>query len=1175
MSLGDSSTGGTLGINAATFSSTRAVVLGSAGGTIDAVGSTDATWSGSISGGGTGGLTKSGTGTLTLAGNNTYTGPTIVNAGTLVAGSSSAFGASRFLTVSAGGTANFNGFGQTFFSISGTGNIASGGASLTVGGDNSSSSFDVSLGGTGGLVKAGSGTLTLTGNNTFTGGITLGSGALSVSSDANLGGAGTLSMAGGTALNITAGGLYAHDVSLGGANAFNASPGAAVTWSGAISGSGGLKWNGTGTTLTLTNAANTYTGGTSISGGSTLAVTSDGSLGAAGAGIALGDATSTATLSVGSTLLISRPIVMGALGATTDTPGAANLTLGGVISGAGGLTKTGSGTLTLAGANTFTGPTVVLGGSLGLGRTNTLNPGSALSLASGTTFNVNGFSQTLAGVISNGTVNVGGGSLTLGSIAGSGALNLGGGTLTVGGDGSSSLFPGTVNGSGAFVKNGGGVLALTGANTLTGQMVVNSGTVSGNTSSLPAHILNNALVVFDQGSNGTYTGSVSGSGTLAKIGAGALTLAGANTYTGGTLVSAGSLIGTTNSLQGAFVNNAALVFDQSNDGTFLGVIAGTGSVTKQGTGLVNLTGGQGFTGLTSILGGRLGLDAGLPGSVLVGASGSLRAAGVIGGSLDVGGTLTIPAPGTSNATFNAGRMGLAAAAADQAPSLFVNGRFSSTPGSLLNMAVSPGGAAPIIVGGAATLQVTHLNVTINDPNPARNATYIGLTAAGGLTLSGVTASSTTAGLVPIVRGDPNALVLTLLNLASPFQTVTATGNGGAVARGLDRVKVGASGDFGNVMQELAALDDAQLNAALRALSGEIHASTLRLSTLDAQMVTDAVREELSGSEHDSEDQPATTAVTGSTRKQVGGHSLRPWVRFSADHGSFNSNGFSGTTNTGTPAGGVDFKPSGAFTVGGGAALGLGGMSLSDVSGSSSITAPRAFAYGGVGFGPFHFHGGGSAARQKTSTQRSIQFAAVAPNASGQLVPLAPARFSAYDGSTSGTSQPTSAPEPVDREADSDQKSQSKDGWSEFQNTFKRAGWIFDSKLAWRVAEINRDAFAETGADSLSLISAPSTLTTKEGTFEGHYYKRTGNWRPNILVSYAREVGIETTQADVNFAGSTASQFAVEGVPVPVSTFHGLFGLTVRTSGLEYTFEYETRQAKGESHNSVHFRLKFK
>jgi hypothetical protein len=253
---------------------------------------------------------------------------------------------------------------------------------------------------------------------------------------------------------------------------------------------------------------------------------------------------------------------------------------------------------------------------------------------------------------------------------------------------------------------------------------------------------------------------------------------------------------------------------------------------------------------------------------------------------------------------------------------------------------------------------------------------------------------------------------------------------------------------------------------------------------------------------------------------------------------------------------MDFKPAPNWTVGGGAALSVGGMSLSDVSGSSKMTAPRAFAYTGVGFGPFHLHGGGSGSRAKTTTQRNIQFRAMVPNEKGELVPLSP------DG--------------IDRDADSDQSANSRDAWTELQDTFKRAGWIFDSKVAFRAAHLDRNAFRENGADALSLDGASSALKTREGTFEGHYYRRTGSWRPNILVSFTREVGDDTTEADVNFADNPDSQFVVRGAQIPVNTFHGLFGLTMRTlMGLEYTFEYETQQAKGESHNSVHFRMRFR
>ena len=82
-------------------------------------------------------------------------------------------------------------------------------------------------------------------------------------------------------------------------------------------------------------------------------------------------------------------------------------------------------------------------------------------------------------------------------------------------------------------------------------------------------------------SSTTFSGMISGTGALSKSGSGTLTLSGTNNYTGGTTVSAGTLAGTTTSLQGAIVNNAAVTFDQTTDGTYAGAMSSTGSLTKQ------------------------------------------------------------------------------------------------------------------------------------------------------------------------------------------------------------------------------------------------------------------------------------------------------------------------------------------------------------------------------------------------------------------------------------------------------------------------------------------------------------------------------------------------------------------------------------------------------------------
>jgi len=65
--------------------------------------------------------------------------------------------------------------------------------------------------------------------------------------------------------------------------------------------------------------------------------------------------------------------------------------------------------------------------------------------------------------------------------------------------------------------------------------------LQGFSGSLPPTVQDNGLVLFAQPSNGTYAGIISGTGSLTKSGAGALTLTGANTYAGGTTVAAGTL----------------------------------------------------------------------------------------------------------------------------------------------------------------------------------------------------------------------------------------------------------------------------------------------------------------------------------------------------------------------------------------------------------------------------------------------------------------------------------------------------------------------------------------------------------------------------------------------------------------------------------------------------------
>src|SRR5262245_3675592 len=211
-----------------------------------------------------GGLIKIGTGTLTLSGANTYTGPTAVNAGTLQAGAVNAFSSASAFTVASGAILDLAGFDQTVGSLAGAGNVTLGSATLTTNGDGSDTTFSGTISGSGGLVKVGEGTLTLWGNNSYTGGTLVNEGTLAVGSNTALG-TGTLSLAGDTTLQTAANGLtLANAIRLLG-DATVDTQSNTLTLSGSISGTGGLDKVGSGT-LILTGVS-TYTGDTNVNEG--------------------------------------------------------------------------------------------------------------------------------------------------------------------------------------------------------------------------------------------------------------------------------------------------------------------------------------------------------------------------------------------------------------------------------------------------------------------------------------------------------------------------------------------------------------------------------------------------------------------------------------------------------------------------------------------------------------------------------------------------------------------------------------------------------------------------------------------------------------------------------------------------------------------------------------------
>jgi autotransporter-associated beta strand protein len=1094
VALGDSSSGGTLRfLTGSAFSSNRKYTLGAGGGTFDTQGSADITIGSPISG--AGGLTKMGTGTLTLGAANTYTGGTFINEGILRTSIANAFNGQGLVNVATGATFDLNNFSQTIGGLSGGGSVTLGSGTLTTGGNNASTLFSGSMSGAGSLVKVGSGIFALTGTNSYTGGTTVNGGVL-------LGN--TSSLQGNIANNSLV--MFAQNTS--------------GTFAGTMTGTGRLAFVGFGT-LSL-NAGSSYSGGTSVSGGGIISIAADSALGGSGGGVLLGDSTTSGTLSfrTGSVFSNNRPIVFAAGGAILDTAGTSSITLNGALSGAGGFTKIGTGTLTLGGTSTYTGPASILAGTLRTSATNVFDANAGILLAPGTSLDLNGFNQTVA------------------SLSGSGSLALGGGTLTTGGDGSSTSYSGVISGSGRLVKTGGGTFTLQAANTYSGGTTVSGGALIGNTASLQGNILNNALVVFDQTPDGTYAGSMSGSGALAKLGAGVLTLTGTNTYTGGTIISGGSVIATANSLQGTIINNASITFGGDTDATFHGMIAGTGTVTKTGTGALTLGGTNPVTGAFNLNQGSMSLGGQFGGSVNVAHGASLHASGFIAGSLSLSGSLfVVPPIVTTQQSSSVAREGLASAPSERLtapPSLVVGGNLSSAPGSSIDFTIGPGVNPTMQVGGSAALNGTHFSVTAPSIGTARSASFLAITA-NGLTMQNSDVSSADPTVSIVLTPNPSNLIVTLLNLNIPLASVTTSVNATSVANVLDKLKFGATGDRAFVINELTALNDSQLNAALDQVAGQIHASAIQATVIDTDAFFELVRDEVQMREEEEHD------------------ATHFWTQFNCQHATYKGTDTAsgGDANVCGGAGGADRGLGGHWLVGGGGGFGGGSLGLGGF-GSTDYHAPRAFGYAGWKPKTFGVRFGGSVARSSYKTQRPIEFVATLPVDLG--------------------GQPLD--EGVNRQAQSNQQGTSSDQWSEIHDSRKKGTYTYESTLSIRHARFTRGGWDESGAQSLSLAAASQTLTLNETDIRLHGFRREGTFRPFFEVFYRRQLTDGATTTELNFANTPNSTFSVQGIPVPGNTFSGRGGASMKLRLGQLTFEYSFLHSPVERRQGISLRFRF-
>ena len=630
-----------------TLSVTGNVDLGGHGLTVQ--GSGAATLSGAVSGSG-GSLVKTGAGTLTLGQTNTYTGGTTIDAGT-VAFANNAFGTSG--TIAFAGNATLQWSSGNTQDLSGRLVIANGvTATVDVGSNNVTFATGFGGSGSGGLTKAGSGLLTLSAANTYSGGTTLNAGTVAFAGNA-LGTSGSITFAGNATLQWASGNGQDISSRLVMANGTNATFDLAnsTTFATAFGNNSTASITKAGVGILTLNAANSYRGGTTLNAGTVAFLA--GGLGTTGTVTINGG---TLQWNDGNTEDISsRLVIDNAYANINISSGTATFASAIGHNGSGTVSKRGNGTLILLGSNNY-GNTDIFSGTLQVGNggtTGTLGVGAVAQGSGRLVFNRSDY-VTVDNQIRQGmqVVQQGSGTLNLtntnNDYSGGTTINAGIVAFASGSSGKTSL--GT---TGAITFAGNATLqwGANNAQDLSGRLVINNGV--------------NATL--DIGTNAvTFASSfgAGGSGSLTKAGTGTLTLSGADTYTGTTKIVNGTLkLADGNPLASSTLDyntyggslsfgsltsaafgglegsqNLSLTNDSSQDvaltiggndanTTYDGVLSGGSGVTKTGSGVLTLTGANTYTGGMTIHSGTLAFASGglgTLGTVAFGGDSTLR-----------------------------------------------------------------------------------------------------------------------------------------------------------------------------------------------------------------------------------------------------------------------------------------------------------------------------------------------------------------------------------------------------------------------------------------------------------------------------------------------------------------------------------------------------------------------
>ena len=322
-----------------------------------------------------------------------------------------------------------------------------------------------------------------------------------------------------------------------------------------------------------------------------------------------------------------------------------------------------------------------------------------------------------------------------------------------------------------------GILTLSGTNTYSGGTTVTGGLVNfasadnfgsanitlnggglqwatGTTTDISSKL--NAIgasgATFDTNSNNvTLASTISGTGGLTKEGLGILTLSGTNDYSGGTTVTSGTLKGSTTSLQGAIANDASVEFAQTSDGTYASVMSGSGSLVKTGTATLTLSNTHTYTGDTDVNAGTLNIT----GSA---SSSAFRVNN--GGTLVGSGTVGITSVASGGTLYPTGTS-----------ALHVNGDLTFANGSTYKLdAYANGSSGSVVATGATTINGGTVNVVADNAGTWNASTLYTILTASSVTGTFDSVTDNLAFLTPSLSYDGTHTYLTFTRAVAPAPT---------------------------------------------------------------------------------------------------------------------------------------------------------------------------------------------------------------------------------------------------------------------------------------------------------------------------------------------------------------------------------------------------------------------